>query len=142
MSHIYGAMGEVALDDVSARLVGMLAANMTRVIDLFREWDLNGDGMISPKEFRRAMREIGYAVPREHVDLVFESMDPDGSGQIEYKELSKLLRHAGPALRARHVTSYELRVTSYRRHAGMIHAGASWREEGPARGFWRSLCGL
>ena len=31
MSHIYGAMGEVALDDVSARLVGMLAANMTRV---------------------------------------------------------------------------------------------------------------
>ena len=94
MSHIYGAMGEVALDDVSARLVGMLAANMTRVIDLFREWDLNGDGMISPKEFRRAMMSLKLQCTREEIDQLFVTFDPDGSNTIDFRELHRELRKA------------------------------------------------
>lgn len=94
MSHIYGAMGEVALDDVSARLVGMLAANMTRVIDLFREWDLNGDGMISPKEFRRAMMSLKLQCTRKEIDQLFVTFDPDGSNTIDFRELHRELRKA------------------------------------------------
>ena len=59
-------MGEVALDDVSARLVGMLAANMTRVIDLFREWDLNGDHLVTIGEFRKAVPHLGLQACAAH----------------------------------------------------------------------------
>ena len=32
-----------------------LARSTVRVIDLFREWDEDGDGSVSKKEFRKAM---------------------------------------------------------------------------------------
>ena len=35
-----------------------------RVIDLFREWDEDGDGTVSKKEFRKAMPLLGLEVPK------------------------------------------------------------------------------
>ena len=40
----------------------MLTTNAVRVIDLFREWDEDGDGIVSKKEFRRAMPLLGLQV--------------------------------------------------------------------------------
>ena len=40
----------------------MLTTNAVRVIDLFREWDEDGDGVVSKKEFRRAMPMLGLQV--------------------------------------------------------------------------------
>ena len=72
-----------------------LAANSARVIDLFREWDDDGDGQVTKKEFRKAMNQFGLDAHRKEVEALFDSWDPDGSGSIEYKELNKLLRRAG-----------------------------------------------
>ena len=77
-----------------------LQTNSMRVVDLFRDWDDNGDGLISKKEFRQAMPALGLNVDRSHADALFDSFDPDGSGTIEYHELNKLLRKQGPALAA------------------------------------------
>ena len=41
-----------------------LAKNAGRVIDLFREWDENGDGMVTRKEFHKAMPLLGLEAPR------------------------------------------------------------------------------
>ena len=38
---------------LSVQLRKMLAKNATRVIDLFRQWDDDGNGTISKKEFRQ-----------------------------------------------------------------------------------------
>ncbi len=49
-------MQGVNLDDdrpVAEQLHDLLAQNAVRVIDLFREWDLDGSGSISKKEFRK-----------------------------------------------------------------------------------------
>ena len=37
-----------------------LQQNSVRVIDLFREWDEDADGLVDKKEFRKAIAALGY----------------------------------------------------------------------------------
>ena len=55
-----------------------------RVMDLFRDWDDDGNGTIDKKEFRRAIAALGYAAPRAEIDGLFDKFDADRSGEIEY----------------------------------------------------------
>ena len=77
---------------VSVQLRGHLQKNAVRVIDLFREWDADGSGSVSKKEFADNMKLLGLQVAKKDINELFDSMDPDGSGSLEYQELSKLLR--------------------------------------------------
>ena len=61
------------------------------MIDLFREWDADGDGNVTRKEFHKAMPLLGLDVPKKEIDAAFDSFDPDGSGEISYAELKKAL---------------------------------------------------
>ena len=46
-----------------------LSKNAVRVIDLFREWDDNGDGTVSKKEFRKGLALLGLRdVPRQQAE--------------------------------------------------------------------------
>jgi len=97
----------------------VLTTNAVRVIDLFREWDEDGDGIVSKKEFRRAMPLLGLQVgirvrlrvrvrvaqgpspsfalqvPAHEVDALFDSWDPDGSGELDLNELNKVQWRGG-----------------------------------------------
>ena len=81
-----------------------LVSNMERVIDLFRDLDENGDGMVSKKEFRHALPMLGLTegpfstVTDETVDEMFDAIDTDGSGSIAYSELKKKL-HLSKAIK-------------------------------------------
>ena len=44
---------------VQEQLRQILIDNAVRVIDLFRDWDDDGDGRVSKKEFRKAMKMLG-----------------------------------------------------------------------------------
>ena len=48
---------------VSELLARALRKKLTRVIDLFREWDEDGNGSVTKKEFRKAMPMLGLEVP-------------------------------------------------------------------------------
>jgi len=90
----------IAIDESSAKTVteqmrDILSQHAVRVIDLFREWDEDGDGTVSKKEFRKAMPLLGLEVPRKEVDALFDEWDPDGSGSLTLKELEKQLRRGG-----------------------------------------------
>ena len=76
----------------ATQLRDILSQNAVRVIDLFKEWDEDGDGTVSKKEFRKAIPALGVQAPRVEIDALFDSFDPDGSGSIEYAEFNKLLR--------------------------------------------------
>ena len=66
------------------------------MIDLFREWDEDGDGTVSKKEFRVAMPLLGLkGIPIKAIDALFDEWDPDHSGQLNLKELTKVLRRRG-----------------------------------------------
>ena len=84
---------------VVTQLRDALTAQASRVIDLFSEWDDDGDGLVSKLEFRKAMPMIGLQVSRRDAERLFDSFDPDGSGCIDYRELHKLLRRQDAPLR-------------------------------------------
>jgi Ca2+-binding EF-hand superfamily protein len=74
------------------QLCELLEKNMQLKINLFREWDVDGDGVVSRKEFHRAMAVLSFDVPRTVVDLVFDEIDANHNGVIEYKELHRAVK--------------------------------------------------
>ena len=82
----------MATDNVAVELRDALTKNAKRVVDLFREWDEDGDGTVSKKEFRKAIPLIVQDVPKAAVDQLFDDWDPDKSGMISLAELIKKLR--------------------------------------------------
>ena len=75
---------------------------MTRVMDVFKEWDADGNGQISVLEFRAACRHLDLPLGKEEVEKIFSVLDPDGSGSLSFKELNRALRsHDHAAIDAR-----------------------------------------
>ena len=80
---------------IMMELYNALAASLSRTIDLFREWDTDGDGCVDKQEFVRAMRMLGLHGPgREVAGMLFDKLDADKSGTIEYAELKEKLMQA------------------------------------------------
>jgi len=72
-----------------------LGKNYARIIDVFREWDEDGSGTVSRKEFRQALPLFGLRLERAQADELFDGFDDDGSGELDYAELRHKLRKAG-----------------------------------------------
>jgi len=95
-------LGNFDVDEDSDRTVGEQLADALRsqggrVMDLFREWDIDGDGTITRKEFLKAMPRLGLEVSKDAINQLFDSWDPDGSGELNFKELQRILRGGGTA---------------------------------------------
>ena len=84
---------------VADQLRDALSQSSTRVIELFRDWDDDGNGMVSKEEFRKAMGLLGFNVPAKDIDALFDSWDPDGSGVLSLDELRHELRDHKTAAR-------------------------------------------
>ena len=68
-----------------------LNENAVRVIDLFRDWDVNNDGMVSRKEFVQGVSLLG--LPGGDVAAtLFDTWDTDQSGKLDLRELNRVLR--------------------------------------------------
>ena len=76
---------------MSDQLADALKSQATRVMDLFRSWDRDGDGEVSRAEFHKAIPALGLTVPKADVDALFNQWDADGGGALNYKELRKIL---------------------------------------------------
>ena len=91
-------LGDLDLDEspgappVAKQLARALKANHVKVLDLFREWDSSGDGVISRKEFLRAMKELGLNAPDKAIFALFDEYDTSGDKEIDYQELAAILR--------------------------------------------------
>jgi len=73
---------------VQEQLREALGANSANVMQLFREWDESGDGLLSKREFQHAMFAMGFDnVSNKEWRALFDSFDRDRSGTIEYDEL-------------------------------------------------------
>ena len=112
---------------VQQQLQQVLRDNAVRVIDIFREWDEDGDGLVSKKEFRNAVSALGYQAPREDVDAVFNLFDEDGSGMIEYGELKRALDIEDPDHK---VQGASLSSTQQQKGSG----GGGGKRKSPERG--------
>ncbi len=68
-------------------LTDHIASNATRVSELMRTWDTDGNGLIDRKEFAAAMKALGILFPRQVIDEVYSHFDADGSGTLTYTEI-------------------------------------------------------
>ena len=78
------------------KLAGLLAKNLSRVIDVFREWDKDEDGQVTKKEFTKGLASLKMSVDAADIDALFAHFDPDGSGSLDCKELQSVLRNSAP----------------------------------------------
>ena len=77
--------------DVLQQLRGLFAGSPRMVMELFRDIDTSGDGLVSRSEFSLAMRALGLSLPKRELRLLFEELDPDGSNAIDFRELRDTL---------------------------------------------------
>ena len=68
-----------------------VSTRLEKVINLFREWDKDGDGNITKVEFSRALTLLSFEGSKETVEALFDMIDLNGNGVIEFKELRKAL---------------------------------------------------
>jgi hypothetical protein len=65
-----------------------LYINITNIINLFRSWDTNEDGMVHPVEFRKALDEIGIELLDEaEFKVLWNLIDMDKNGSLSVREL-------------------------------------------------------
>ena len=87
---------EAAIKEVKAAM----AKSLSRILDLFRSMDADGDGMISREEFIQVLPLIigagddlhGVSHDADTLGAVFDAFDRDQSGYVEYSELHAYLR--------------------------------------------------
>ena len=89
------------VDMIACKVSKILTQNSVRLIDLFRQWDEDGNGAVDKEEFRKAVLALGYKVPKRFLYAAFDSLDDSGDGLIQYDELSTALSaHAQKGLQS------------------------------------------
>ena len=61
----------------------------------FEFFDTDGSGQISIIELSDAMKRLGYAVEKNHIQAVLREIDTDGSGSIGLDEFIQFATRAG-----------------------------------------------
>ena len=64
----------------------------SRIIDLFRKFDVNKDGTLSHKEFMDGVIQAGIPTPRCCFPQIIKEFDRDDSGDINYREFAAALK--------------------------------------------------
>lgn len=67
----------------------LVVQQRNKIIGAFKQFDENGDGVVSWDEFRTGIRGVAPNVPAEAIEDMIHSMDKDGDGEIDYLEFSK-----------------------------------------------------
>ena len=93
--------------EVLDMLRSCFASSPEKMMELFREIDESGDGLVSRKEFALACRALSLSLPKSELNMLFETLDPDGSGSIEYHEMRAALEISVISTTS-HVTKLEI----------------------------------
>ena len=78
-------------EEVKRSLENLLRSNAALVMDLFVEWDDDRSGLVTEKEFARALRELGYEGSKEAIQALFDDMDSSGNYTVSFHELNAWL---------------------------------------------------
>lgn len=98
MSSVFGGKALLTHDQLSdsATVIRLLRdaiiEHRTRVVELFHEWDSNGDGKVSREDFRRGLTMLVEGTPSDsNIDALFDELDVGKRGVLEYRKLHQML---------------------------------------------------
>ena len=75
-------------------------------MELFKNCDKNGDGLISHDELKEVLNTVDVNLTDQEISEMIEAVDLDGDGQInfeEYKELNAMMNY-----RYSHLKSFKI----------------------------------
>lgn len=78
--------GEQWHSNVLSKLRGIIGASKRNAFEIFLEFDADGSGAISNKEFRNAIRKLGLGLTSKEIDSLMLRIDSNGDGKIDYQE--------------------------------------------------------
>ncbi|KAL1525006.1 hypothetical protein AB1Y20_019882 [Prymnesium parvum] len=84
---------DVQLRRVTERLAARLRESAGRVLDYFRQMDMNEDGRITLEEFASVLSKLRLCNAPEEARCLFEKYDTDGNQWISFQELHHQLKH-------------------------------------------------
>ncbi|KAJ1749677.1 Golgi Transport [Coemansia sp. RSA 989] len=61
------------------------------ILEAFRVFDKNDDGVISAEELRQVMNSLGEKLTDAEIEEMIREADVDGDGQINYEEFAKMM---------------------------------------------------
>ena len=73
-THEMNALRSAPASSLPKRLSSLLQQNHTRVIDLFRSLDKNGDGEVTRSELAKALSDLGVSASKDELDDMFRNM--------------------------------------------------------------------
>ena len=76
-----------------ARMDKWMIDNYGRAIDLFRRFDIDGDGSLSYEEFYAGMRDLNAPANNLELYVLAKKLDRDNNGMLDYLEFSKGLKY-------------------------------------------------
>jgi calmodulin len=65
--------------------------NDAMLLSAFQQYDANGDGHITGRELREAMRKVGEDLTDDEITSMMKAADQDGDGVVDYKEFVRLM---------------------------------------------------
>jgi len=72
--------------DIIARLRSIIGASGKSIEQIFNEFDEDGSGTISQKEFRNALRKLQLGLKSTEIDKILKQIDKNNDGVIDYRE--------------------------------------------------------
>ncbi|XP_074585055.1 putative calcium-binding protein CML19 [Curcuma longa] len=123
--------GEVGLAVVDDEPPCGSTSTMTATTDMervFRYFDEDGDGKISPAELRSCMRAAGEELSAEEAAAVVESSDSDGDGMLGVEEFVRMVEAEGEAERGRNLReAFEMYAVQGKKQHGEKEEEEEWR---------------
>jgi hypothetical protein len=73
-------------DDIIEKLRYILKTSTKTLVQVFKEFDVDGNGVISAVEFRQALRRLNLGVTSLEIDKVIKIVDKNSDGNIDWNE--------------------------------------------------------
>lgn len=80
---------------------GTEAKQKQHLVNHFKKFDYNQNGVLTPEEFKTALKFFNFDLPDNIMQAFFERWDKDNSQDITFEEFSAMLYNTGPRPKAR-----------------------------------------
>ncbi|KAH9556684.1 hypothetical protein CY35_07G043100 [Sphagnum magellanicum] len=79
------------MDKNKSRSQGLSEEQKQEIHEAFDLFDADGSGIIDAKEFKVAMRALGFEPKKEEIKKMIADIDKDGSGTIDFEEFLQMM---------------------------------------------------
>lgn len=88
------ASGNVDISEFRALMIHIVEEQeeVNEILEIFELYDRNGDGLLSKEELSMVLKQGGFPMSENEINIFFQAADLDEDGQINFYEFSKIMK--------------------------------------------------